>query len=47
MQTLSSDGDVSLWGFFWLCDLAYGALVPQVELGIRPMAPTVEAWSLN
>ena len=36
---------VCLFIYFWLCHGACRILVPQP--GIEPMAPAVEAWSLN
>ena len=33
------------FGFFWLCHMACGILVPRP--GIKPMPPAVEAWSPN
>ena len=36
--------NIQTW-FFWLHHTACGILVPH--LGIEPMPPAVEAWSLN
>ena len=37
---------LNLFSFiFWLCSAAWGILVPWP--GIKPIAPAVEAWSLN